>query len=265
MLNLVESPSLRLERVGEHVLHVTMNRPERLNAMDTEMGQAMHDLVLQLADDPDWVRVVVLSGAGRAFSTGADLALRQQQTPQELTRQHRVAERTHALRSESPVPWIAAVRGPCYAGGLETALTCDFIYAGRQARFALTECRIGLMPGCMGTQHLPRALGERRAKELILSGRPFGADEALRWGLVNEVCDDEAVVDRATDCAREIAACAPLSVRQAKKAIHLGLQTDLHTGYRIELEAWQQLVETEDHREGIAAFIAKRKPEFKGR
>lgn len=265
MLDLPACDSLLMQRVDDHVLGVTMNRPARLNAIDATMGQAMHDLVLRLADDPDWVRAVVLSGAGSAFSTGADLKIRQGQSLEELTRQHRVAERTFALRTESPVPWIAAVSGPCYAGGLETALTCDFIYADRQARFALTECRIGLMPGCMGTQHLPRAVGERRAKELILSGRTFGADEAHAWGLVNEVCDDGTVLERALACARQIAECAPLAVRQAKKAIHAGLQTDLHTGYRLELEAWHQLIDTEDRREGIAAFNEKRKPVFKGR
>ena len=265
LLELPVTDSLRLERDGEHVLRVTMNRPEVLNAIDAPMGRAMHDLVLRLADDPDWVRVVVLAGAGRAFCTGADLKARHGQDLRTQAAQHRVAERTYALRCESPVPWIAAVHGACYAGGLEAALTCDFVYADRDARFAMTECALGLMPGCMGTQLLPRAVGERRAKELILSARPFDAEEAHRWGLVNELCEPGTVLERATACARRIAACAPLSVRQAKKAIHHGLQVDLHTGYRFELEAWYALLDTEDRREGIAAFAAKRPPVFKGR
>lgn len=265
MLALPACEVLLVERVDEHVLLVTMNRPQSLNAIDRAMGQAMHDLVLALDADPDGVRAVVLTGAGRAFCTGADLKARYGQSTADLAVQHRIAERSYALRVESPVPWIAAVNGPCFAGGLEAALTCDFIYADRAARFALTECRLGIMPGCMGTQTLARAVGERRAKELILAAREFTAEEAARWGLVNELCEPETVVERALACAREIAGNAPLSVRQAKKAIHAGLQTDLHTGYRLELEAWHRLLDTEDRREGVAAFVEKRKPRFQGR
>lgn len=265
MLALPACEALLAERVDEHVLLVTMNRPQALNAIDRAMGQAMHDLVLALDADPDWVRAVVLTGAGRAFCTGADLKARHGQATAELVAQHRIAERSYALRAESPVPWIAAVNGPCFAGGLEAALTCDFIYADRDARFALTECRLGIMPGCMGTQTLARAVGERRAKELILAAREFTADEAARWGLVNELCEPGTVVERALACARQIAGNAPLSVRQAKKAIHAGLQTDLHTGYRLELEAWHRLLDTEDRREGVAAFVEKRKANFQGR
>ena len=161
--------------------------------------------------------------------------------------------------------FIAAVNGICYAGGLESALTCDFIYADRDAKFAQTECRIGIMPGAMGTQNLPRAVGERRAKELILSATPFSAEEAHAWGMVNKLCEPGTVVKEALAAAERVANCAPLSVRQAKKSIHFGLQGDLHTGYRLELEAYYRLLDTEDRREGIAAFNEKRKPNFKGK
>lgn len=259
------SDALRVEPVGEHVLLVTMHRPEVLNAMNAEMGRTMHDLLLALHDDPGAVRAVVLTGAGRAFSSGADLKVRHTQDLSDWTRQHTVAERSFELRVESPVPWIAAVHGVCFAGGLEAALSCDFIYAEADARFALTECRIGIMPGCMGTQNLPRAVGERRAKELILSAQPFSGAEAAQWGLVNRLCAPGTVLTEALACAERIAACAPLSVRQAKKSIHFGLQTDLHTGYRLELEAWHRLLDTQDRREGIAAFNEKRAPRFLGR
>lgn len=265
MHSLPSCDALRVEPVGDHVLLVTMHRPEVLNAMNAEMGRTMHDLLLALHDDPGAVRAVVLTGAGGAFSSGADLKVRNTQSMQDWTRQHTVAERTFELRVESPVPWIAAVQGVCYAGGLEAALSCDFIYAEADARFALTECRIGIMPGCMGTQNLPRAVGERRAKELILSARPFSGSEAMQWGMVNRLCEPGTVVQEAIACAERMAACAPLSVRQAKKSIHFGLQTDLHTGYRLELEAWHRLIDTEDRREGIAAFNEKRKPHFVGR
>ncbi|MBL8384722.1 MAG: enoyl-CoA hydratase/isomerase family protein [Burkholderiales bacterium] len=260
-----KSDVLTCEKVGEHVLLVTMNRPEVLNAMNMEMGVATHELLTRLHHDPDWVRCVVLTGAGRAFSAGGDLKVRNTQSIRDWTIQHEIAERSSELRVESPVPWIAAVNGICYAGGLEAALTCDFIYADRDAKFAQTECRIGIMPGAMGTQNLPRAVGERRAKELILSARPFTAVEAHAWGMVNQLCEPGTVVAEALAAAQRIADCAPLSVRQAKKSIHFGLQTDLRTGYRLELEAYYRLLDTEDRREGIAAFNEKRKPRFTGR
>lgn len=257
--------TLLTEMCGDHVLRVTMNRPEVLNAMDERMARESHDLLTRLHEDAGTVRAVVLCGAGRAFCTGADLRVRAGHTRAQWMRVHELAERTTMLRLESPVPWIAAVHGPCYAGGLEAALTCDFIYADTTARFALTECSLGMMPGTLGTQTLPRAVGERRAKELILSARPFDAGQAQAWGLVNEVCEAGTVVARAVDTAQRIAANAPLAVRQAKKAIHHGLQTDMHTAYRLELEAWYRLLDTEDRQEGIQAFVEKRMPRFQGR
>ena len=233
--------------------------------MNVEMGVAMHELLTRLHYDPDWVRCVVLTGSGRAFSAGGDLKVRNTQSVRDWTIQHETSERSVELRMESPVPWIAAVNGICYAGGLEAALTCDFIYADEGARFALTECKIGIMPGNMGTQNLPRAVGERRAKELILSAQPFTAAEAHEWGMVNKLCAPGTVVAEALAAAERIADCAPLSVRQAKKAIHIGLQTDLHSAYRYELEAYYPLLNTEDRKEGIAAFNEKRKANFKGR
>jgi enoyl-CoA hydratase/carnithine racemase len=166
---------------------------------------------------------------------------------------------------ECPVPVIAAVNGAAYAGGLELVLMCDFAYASRTARFALTEVSLGIMPGGGGTQTLPRAIGERRAKEVILAARPFSADEALAWGVVNKLCEPGKLLDEALEVAGRIASHAPLSVRQARRAIRDGLQTDLASGMRLEIEAYNRLIETEDRREGIRAFNEKRKPDFKGR
>src|SRR6185436_11400312 len=172
--------------------------------------------------------------------------------------QHEIFERSYTALVECPLPVIAAVNGHAFGGGLEMALCCDFIYA-------VPETRLGIMPGGMGTQNLPRAVGERRAKELILTAAPFSAAEALHWGLVNRLCEPAKLLDEALATAQAIAENGPLAVRQAKKSIHYGLQMDLATGYRFEIEAYNRLVDTDDRREGVKAFNEKRKPDFKGR
>jgi enoyl-CoA hydratase/carnithine racemase len=164
-----------------------------------------------------------------------------------------------------PVPVIGAINGAAYAGGCELALCCDFLYAAETARFALTEVTLGIMPGAGGTQNLPRAVGERRAKEIILTGRPFTAREAFDWGMVNRLCAPDKLLDETLETARRIADNAPISVRQAKHSIHHGLQMDLASGMMFEIEAYNRMVPTEDRHEGIASFNEKRKPRFKGR
>ena len=248
----------------DQVLIVRLNRPEVLNAINTQMGRDLHDLWTRLTAEPGDTRCVVLTGAGeRAFCAGGDLKERDGMTQATWQAQHELFERGFMALMEMPTPVIAAVNGHAYGGGLETALACDFIYAARGARFALSEVRLGIMPGGGGTQNLPRAVGERRAKELILTAKPFSAEEGAAWGLINRVCDNP--LSDALDTARAIAENAPLSVRQAKKSIHYGLQTDLLTGYRFEIEAYNRLVDTEDRREGVRAFNEKRKPNFKGK
>jgi enoyl-CoA hydratase/carnithine racemase len=179
--------------------------------------------------------------------------------------QHEIFERQYWRLLDCPLPVIAAINGHAFAGGLEMALACDFAYAVPEARFALTEVTLGIMPGAGGTQLLPRAVGERRAKEIILTGRPFGAQEALDWGIVNRLVPRAELMAAAFETAATISANAPLSIRQAKKAIHHGLQTDLKNGLMFEIEAYNRLVGTEDRNEGIRAFNEKRKPVFKGR
>ncbi len=258
--------TLALRAEGEHVLVVTLDRPKVLNAISTQMSREWLDLFPRLAADPGNVRCVVLTGAGeRAFCAGADLKERDGMPDETWRAQHVVFEQAFVALMEFPLPLVAAVNGHAYGGGLETALCCDFIYAARNATFALSELRLGIMPGGAGTQNLPRALGERRAKELIMTARPFSAEEGLAWGLVNRVCEPGKVLEEALVTARQIAGNAPLAVRQAKKSIHYGLQTDLLTGYRFEIEAYNQLVGTEDRREGVRAFNEKRKPRFQGR
>jgi enoyl-CoA hydratase len=256
--------TLKVEKIGDHVMLITLNRPDVLNAVNMKMTEEFEDLENKLEYDPDWVRCTVVTGAGRAFCAGGDLKVRNTQSIRDWTIMHEIGERQQMKRIECAVPRIAAINGICYAGGLEMAATSDFMYADVNSKFAISECKIGIMPGGMGTQTLGRALGERRAKEVVLTGAPFTAEDAFAWGLVNRVCPAGTVVEQALATAQLIAENAPLSVRQAKRAIHFGLQTDIRTGYRLELEAYYRLLDTADRREGIAAFNEKRKPQFTG-
>jgi len=258
--------TLKIDSPDAHVLVVSLNRPQVLNALNTQMGRDLFDLWTRLTAEPGDTRCVVLTGSGdRAFCSGADLKERKGMTTETWRAQHEVFERSYWTLTDMPLPIIAALNGHAYAGGLEMALSCDFIYAVRGARMALTEVTLGIMPGAGGTQNLPRALGERRAKEIILTGKPFITEQAYEWGLVNQLCDPGQALTAALETARTIAGNAPLSVRQAKKSIRFGMQMELRTAFRFEVEAYNQLVGTEDRMEGIAAFNEKRKPVFKGR
>jgi enoyl-CoA hydratase/carnithine racemase len=263
-MSLPDYSTLAIESPSPHLLVVRLNRPASMNAINTQMGLDMLDLWTRLGADAGDVRCIVLTGAGdRAFCAGGDLKERDGMTAQAWRAQHEIFERSFMALLECPVPVIAAVNGPAYGGGCETVLGCDFVYAAKTARFALTETRLGIMPGGGGTQTLARAIGERRAKELIFTARPFSAVEALAWGMVNEVVEPAELLPRALQVAGTIADNAPLSIRQAKKSIHHGLQTDLLTGYRFEIEAYNRLVTTEDRLEGVKAFNEKRKPVFR--
>ena len=179
--------------------------------------------------------------------------------------QHAIFERMVRAMMGCPIPLIAAVNGAAYGGGCEIAAASDFVYAASTARFALTEVTLGIMPGGGGTQTLPRAVGERRAKELILTGKPFTAAEAHAWGFVNEVFPLADLVPAALATASHIARNAPISVRQAKLSIHRGLQSSLRDGLALEIEAYNRMVPTEDRREGVLAFNEKRTPNFRGK
>ncbi len=216
--------------------------------------------------DLEGLRAIVLTGQGsKAFCAGGDLKQRNGMTDEAWQAQHLVFERMLRAVLACPLPVIAAVNGAAYGGGCEIAAAADFVYASSNARFALTEVTLGIMPGTGGTQNLPRAIGERRAKELILSGLPFTADEAERWGLVNRVLAPEELLAAAVAIAGRIAGNGPLSVRQAKQAIQRGLQMSLADGLAFEIEAYNRLIPTADRREGVLAFNERRKPNFQGK
>lgn len=180
-------------------------------------------------------------------------------------RQHLLFERAFYAVINCSIPIIAAVNGAAFGGGCEFALCCDFIHAAETARFALPEVRLGIMPGGGGTQTLPRAVGLARAKELILSGKPFSAQEALAWGMVNAVHDPAKLTAAVLDLAQVIGANAPVSVRGAKHAMNRGVDLSLESGLAVEIEAYNQTFITQDRREGVTAFAERRSPIFRGR
>jgi enoyl-CoA hydratase/carnithine racemase len=258
--------TILVERRDDHILVVTLNRPESSNALNTQMGLDLVELFEGFSTDLEGLRAVILTGFGaKAFCAGGDLKQRNGMTDEAWQAQHLVFERMLRAILGCPIPVIGAVNGAAYGGGCEIAAATDFVYAASHARFALTEVTLGIMPGGGGTQTLPRALGERRAKELILSGLPFSADEAERWGLVNRVLPPDELLPAALAIAARIAANGPISVRQAKQAVHRGLQMSLADGLAFEIEAYNRLVPTADRREGVLAFNERRKPNFQGK
>ena len=258
--------TLRLDEPREHTLLVTLNRPDAANAMNTQMGIDLLELWDGIAADPARYRCVVLTGAGeRIFCAGGDLKERNGMTDAQWQSQHLIFERGIRALVGCPVPVIAAVNGAAVGGGCELALCCDFIYAAETARFALTEVTLGIMPGAGGTQNLPRAIGGRRAKEILLTGKPFSAAQGFEWGMVNHVAPLDRLLDAALDTAGTIAGNAPISTRQIKHSVNHGLNMDLTSALMFEIEVYNRMVPTEDRREGVRAFNEKRKPNFQGR
>lgn len=265
-MNQQELTTLELTVVREHVLCVTLNRPQAANAFNTVMSQELYRLFEQVAMHRENTRCIVLTGSGdRAFCAGGDLKERNGMSDDQWGRQHLVFERMVRAILDCPVPIIGAVNGAAYGGGCEIACLLDFIYVADHASFALPETGLGIIPGAGGTQTLARAIGERRAKEIILSGRSFTAAEALDWGLANAVLTRERLMSAVLKVAERIAGNAPVAVVQAKQSIHRGLQMSLSDGLAFEIEAYNRTVPTRDRREGILAFNEKRKPQFAGK
>ncbi|HEY3916387.1 MAG TPA: enoyl-CoA hydratase-related protein [Stellaceae bacterium] len=262
--------TIRTDTPAPFVLRVTLDRSEVANAFNTQMMRDLlalwQEVAIKTASDAEAPRCVVLTGAGeRAFCAGADLKERNTLSEEQWMAQHVIIEQQFAALIDCPLPVICAANGHAFAGGLEMLLACDFAYAMKDARFALTEVTLGLMPGAGGTQTLPRSVGERRAKEIILTGKPFEAAQALEWGVVNALYERDALMPAAIETASRIANNAPLAVKEARRSIHGGLQRDLAAAMRFEIECYNKLVPTEDRREGVRAFNEKRKPQFKGR
>ena len=257
---------LLVERSDDgYVVTVTLNRPDQMNAMNTGMGEDLLACFDGLQRDRD-ARAVILTGAGdRAFCAGGDLKERNEMTDETWRAQHVIFEQAAFRVLRCPVPVIAAVEGFALAGGCELAILSDFIVASETAVFGVPETTLGIFPGIGGTQLLPRLLGAPLAKELIFTGRRMKAEEAKAAGLVNHLVPRGQARARALEIATTIAANGPIAVRQAKKAIAYGSETDLETGMILAIEAYNATIVTEDRLEGVRAFNEKRKPRFQGR
>ncbi|HKC06761.1 MAG TPA: enoyl-CoA hydratase-related protein [Methylomirabilota bacterium] len=248
-----------------YVVTVELNRPEALNAMNTMMGEDLLRCFEELHRDRA-VRAVVFTGAGtKAFCVGGDLKEREGMTDETWRAQHVVFEAAAARVLHCPVPVIAAVEGFAMGGGCELAVLSDFVVCGETAVFAVPEVTRGIFPGIGGTQLLPRILGAPMAKEMIFTGRRVDAREAKAIGLVNHVVPAGQARARALEIAATIADNGPFAVRQAKKAVNWGGETDLETGMILAIEAYNNTVTTDDRLEGVRAFNEKRKPRFTGR
>src|SRR6202163_2993358 len=227
-----------VSRHEDQIFLITLNRPGVSNALNTRMGLDLTELFETLAIDLAGLRIVIITGSGdKAFCAGGDLKERNGMTDESWRSQHLIFERMVRAMLGCPIPLLAAVNGAAYGGGCEISAASDFVYAASHARFALTEVTLGIMPGAGGTQNLARAVGERRAKELILSGLPFTAAEAETWGLVNRVVELPELLEATLGMARRLASNGPIALRQANKAIHRGMQMSLWDGLAFEIEA----------------------------
>jgi len=239
---------------------VRLNRPKVLNALSLDL---VRELVEALEDfDKDHsVYVIIITGDEKAFAAGADLKEMSDATPVSLLLGRRLEYWDRFRKISKPI--IAAVSGYCLGGGNELAMNCDIIIASETAIFGQPEVNVGIMPGAGGTQRLPRLVGKQKAMEMILIGKSISADEAYRIGLVNRVVPVESLMDEAKKIANEIASKPPISVRAAKEAILRAQDTTLEVGLDFERKAFYTLFATEDAREGMKAFLEKRKPVFK--
>lgn len=258
----LDRSELLVELVEGGVAVVRMNRPKATNALSLNLQALLSEAFTRLAADPD-VRVIVLTGGEKVFAAGGDIKSLEGAGPIEIMERH--TERVWAPIERCPKPIIAAVCGYAFGGGAELAMHCDIIIAGEGASFSQPEIRIGIMPGIGGTQRLVRAVGKFNAMRMLLTGKPISASQAQTMGLVSQVVADDQVLSEALKMATLIARMPPLAVMQIKEVVIAGVDASLETALMLERKANQLLFATRDQKEGMQAFIDKRKPSFEGR
>jgi enoyl-CoA hydratase len=255
---------VRVEVRDDGIAVITLDRQDKLNALNESVRQQLMEAVDALADD-ERVKVAVLHGAGeKAFVAGADIAEFAARSANEQ-RQVYLRRRVYDALAAFPKPLIAAVHGYCLGGGSELALACDVRVADRTARFSQAEIRIGLIPGAGGTQRLARLVGPGQALRIALTGDMIDAEEAWRIGLVEFLVDEGQHLEKALDLAGRMARWSPVSLRLIKQSVKAAMETPLSAGLELEKELFLAAFGSEDGQEGVQAFVEKRKPEFKGR
>ena len=249
------------DRPAEGVGLIRINRPEARNALNTEVRRLIGEHLAAMADDPA-IRCIVLTGNDKAFAAGADIKEMAEAGAIEILQ--RGSQKLWRAIYGCPKPVIAAVNGFALGGGCELAMTCDIILAGESAKFGQPEVKIGIIPGGGGTQRFPRTVGKFKAMRYVLTGDLFSARQALEMDLVSEVVPDAEVESRAIAMAAQIAELPPLAIQLAKEAVIRGMDAALETGLTLESRTLQLLFASKDQKEGMAAFIEKRKPKFTG-
>ncbi len=249
----------------DNVAWITFNRPDKLNAQNQTLLSEV-TVALEQAKDDDEVHVIVFTGAGdRAFSAGADISMFMEWTPINVVSWTKATKRPYTFVREIPKPVIAMVNGLALGGGCEIAMGCDIIIASENARFGQPEISVGVIPGGAGTQMLPRLVGEKKAKEMILTGDPISAEEALRLGLVNKVVPADKLREAVDEVIKKLKSKSPAILKFAKLAVNKSLETPLSVGVDCEADLFALCFGTQDQKEGAKAFLEKRPPNYTGK
>ena len=240
---------------------VRLNRPKELNALNLQLMLEIKHALAEL-DEQESVRCIIITGNEQAFAAGADIKQMESRTPIDLLKIDQFETWDQIRKTKKPI--IAAVSGFCLGGGCELAMTCDMIIASETAKFGQPEIKLGIMPGAGGTQRLTRAVGKALAMEMVLTGKFISAEEAFRAGLVNKVVPEEVYLIEAVKLAQEIASMSPVAVRLAKESVLKAFDSSLQEGLFFERKNFYMCFASEDQKEGMKAFVEKRKPDFKG-
>jgi enoyl-CoA hydratase len=250
------------EQYEKNIALIQLNRPKELNALNLQLMQELRDTLKQL-DVTENVRVIIITGNEQAFAAGADIKQMADKTAIDMLLIDQFSTWDQIRKTRKPI--IAAVSGFALGGGCELAMTCDMIIASESAKFGQPEIKIGVMPGAGGTQRLTKAIGKAKAMELVLTGRFLSAEEAHFYGLVNKVVPVEMYMYEALALAKEIAAMSPIATMLAKEAVNRSFETHLDEGLHFERKNFYLAFASEDQKEGMAAFVEKRKAAFKGK
>jgi enoyl-CoA hydratase len=247
---------------AQRVALIRLNRPKELNALNLQLMMELRDALVEL-DKNENVRAIIITGNEQAFAAGADIKQMADKSAIDMLKVDQFSTWDQIRKTKKPI--IAAVSGFALGGGCELAMTCDMIIASETAKFGQPEIKIGVMPGAGGTQRLTRAIGKAKAMELVLTGRFISGDEAVRYGLVNKVVPVEMYLHEAVQLAKEISEMSPIAAQLAKEAVNRSFETHLDEGLHFERKNFYLAFASEDQKEGMNAFVEKRKPNYIGK